>query len=137
MNDFRESVAAWYKRRTGVDLHPRQEVVSLIGSKEGIAHIPLAFINPGDVALVPSPAYPVYAIASMFAGGTPYEMPLVKENNFLPDLSAIPQEVLGKAKMMFLNYPNNPTAAPAPLDFFRTVVDFAVKHKRIVESNEG
>jgi LL-diaminopimelate aminotransferase len=128
MNDFRETVARWYKKRAGVELHPLKEVVSLIGSKEGIAHIPLAFINGGDVALVPSPAYPVYAIATMFAGGTPYEMPLVKENNFLPDLSAIPEEVLGKAKMMFLNYPNNPTAAPATLDFFRTVVDFAVKH---------
>ncbi len=125
MNNFREAVARWYKKRTGVELHPLKEVVSLIGSKEGIAHIPLAFINAGDVALVPSPAYPVYAIATMFAGGTPYEMPLVKENNFLPDLSAIPEEILGKAKMMFLNYPNNPTAASATMDFFKTVVDFA------------
>ena len=132
MNGFREAVGRWYEKRAGVTLHPLQEVVSLIGSKEGIAHIPLAFINPGDVALVPSPAYPVYAIATMFAGGTPYEMPLVKENNFLPDLSAIPEEVLGKAKMMFLNYPNNPTAALATLDFFRTVVDFAVKHNIMI-----
>jgi len=132
MNNFREAVARWYKKRTGVELHPLKEVVSLIGSKEGIAHIPLAFINGGDVVLVPSPAYPVYAIATMFAGGTPFEMPLVKENNFLPDLSAIPVEVLGKAKMMFLNYPNNPTAAPATVDFFRTVVDFAVKHNIMI-----
>ncbi|MFC1827245.1 LL-diaminopimelate aminotransferase [Thermodesulfobacteriota bacterium] len=132
MNDFREAVGRWYEKRAGVMLHPLQEVVSLIGSKEGIAHIPLAFINPGDVALVPSPAYPVYAIATMFAGGTPYEMPLIKENSFLPDLSAIPEEVLGKAKMMFLNYPNNPTAALATLDFFKTVVDFAVKHNIMI-----
>jgi LL-diaminopimelate aminotransferase len=132
MNNFRETVARWYEKRTGVKLHPLQEVVSLIGSKEGIAHIPLAFINPGDVVLVPSPAYPVYAIATMFAGGTPYEMPLVKENNFLPDLSAIPEEVLGKTKMMFLNYPNNPTAALATMDFFQTVVDFAKKHNIMI-----
>ena len=132
MNKFREAVARWYKKRAGVELNALQEVVSLIGSKEGIAHIPLAFINPGDVALVPSPAYPVYAIATMFAGGTPYEMPLVKENDFLPDLSAIPTDVLAKAKMMFLNYPNNPTAALATLDFFKTVVDFAEKHNIMV-----
>jgi LL-diaminopimelate aminotransferase len=132
MNDFREAVARWYKKRASVDLQPLQEVVSLIGSKEGIAHIPLAFINPGDVALVPSPAYPVYAISTTFAGGIPYEMPLVNENNFLPDLSAIPEEVLGKAKMMFLNYPNNPTAALATLDFFKTVVDFAEKHNIMI-----
>jgi LL-diaminopimelate aminotransferase len=132
MNNFREAVARWYKKRADVDLHPLQEVVSLIGSKEGIAHIPLAFINPGDVALVPSPAYPVYAIATMFAGGTPYEMPLIKENNFLPDLAAIPQDILAKAKMMFLNYPNNPTAAPATLDFFKTVVDFANEHNIMI-----
>ena len=132
MNRFRESVSRWYKTRAGVDLHPLKEVVSLIGSKEGIAHIPLAFINPGDVALVPSPAYPVYAIATMFAGGIPYEMPLVKENGFLPDLSAIPGEMLSRAKMMFLNYPNNPTAALATIDFFKTVVDFAEKHNIMI-----
>jgi LL-diaminopimelate aminotransferase len=132
MNNFREAVARWYKKRAGVELHALQEVVSLIGSKEGIAHIPLAFINPGDVALVPSPAYPVYAIATMFAGGTPYEMPLVKENDFLPDLSAIPADVLAKAKMMFLNYPNNPTAALATLDFFKMVVEFAEKHNIMI-----
>jgi len=132
MNSFREAVARWYKKRAGVELDPLQEVVSLIGSKEGIAHIPLAFINPGDVALVPSPAYPVYAIATMFAGGMPYEMPLLKENNFLPDLSIIPAEVLAKAKMMFINYPNNPTAAPATIEFFKTVVEFAKQHNIMI-----
>ncbi|MFN2366152.1 MAG: LL-diaminopimelate aminotransferase [Desulfurivibrionaceae bacterium] len=128
MNNFREAVSAWYDKRTGVKLHPLKEVVSLIGSKEGIAHIPLAFINPGDVVLVPSPAYPVYKIATQFAGGIPYEMPLLKENGFLPDLDKIPAEVLAKAKMMFLNYPNNPTAASATPEFFVKVVAFARAH---------
>jgi len=128
MNDFRKAVAAWYRKRCAVELDPVKEVVSLIGSKEGIAHIPLAFINPGDVVLVPSPAYPVYKIATMFAGGIPYEMPLLKENGFLPDLDAIPAEILKRAKMIFLNYPNNPTAATATPEFFARVVDFALKH---------
>jgi LL-diaminopimelate aminotransferase len=132
MNDFREAVSRWYKKRTGVALDPREEVVSLIGSKEGIAHIPLAFINPGDVVLVPSPAYPVYAIATMFAGGIPYEMPLLKENKFLPDLTVIPSEILRKAKMMFLNYPNNPTGALATEAFFKEVVEFATQHNIMV-----
>ncbi len=131
MNDFREAVINWYKKRINFDFE-LSEVVSLIGSKEGIAHIPLAFINPGDVVLVPSPAYPVYAIATLFAGGTPYKMPLLKENNFLPDLAAIPDEVLAKAKMMFLNYPNNPTAACATVDFFNEVVSFAGKNEIMV-----
>ncbi len=132
MNNFRETVAGWYKKRSGVELDPLKEVVSLIGSKEGIAHIPLAFINPGDVVLVPSPAYPVYAIATLFAGGTPYEMPLLKENDFLPDLETIPADILERAKMMFLNYPNNPTAATATIDFFKTVVDFANMHNIMI-----
>ncbi len=132
MNKFREAVSGWYTKRASITLDPVKEVVSLIGSKEGIAHIPLAFINPGDVALVPSPAYPVYKIATLFAGGTPYEMPLLKENGFLPDLGAIPADVLAKAKMMFLNYPNNPTAAPATKEFFNEVVEFANKHNVMI-----
>lgn len=132
MNEFRKAVGRWYKKRAGIELEPIKEVVSLIGSKEGIAHIPLAFINPGDVVLVPSPAYPVYAIATTFAGGIPYEMPLRKENGFLPDLALIPEDVLRKAKMMFLNYPNNPTAALATREFFSTVVTFAEKHNIII-----
>jgi len=132
MNNFREAVSTWYDKRAGVKLHPLKEVVSLIGSKEGIAHIPLAFVNPGDVVLVPSPAYPVYKIATQFAGGVPYEMPLLKENGFLPDLAEIPADVLAKTKMMFLNYPNNPTAAPATPEFFAEVVAFAKKHNIMV-----
>jgi LL-diaminopimelate aminotransferase len=132
MNDFREAVSRWYRKRAGVELDALQEVVSLIGSKEGIAHIPLAFVNPGDVVLVPSPAYPVYAIATMFAGGVPYEMPLLRENDFLPDLGAIPADILTKTKMMFLNYPNNPTGAPATDSFFKEVVAFAKQHNIMV-----
>lgn len=132
MNDFRKAVAAWYQRRLGVTLDPLKEVVSLIGSKEGIAHIPLAFINPGDVVLVPSPAYPVYKTATIFADGVPYEMPLLKENGFLPDLDIIPAETLQLAKMIFLNYPNNPTAATATPEFFAKVVAFANRHNIMV-----
>ena len=132
MMDFRESIGRWYQKRSNVTLDPAKEIVSLIGSKEGIAHIPLAFVNPGDVVLVPSPAYPVYKISAIFAGGVPYEMPLLKENNFLPDLKAIPADVLNKAKMMFINYPNNPTAAEATTDFFKEVVEFASRNNIIV-----
>ena len=132
MNDFKYAVADWYKERFGVELNPVKEVVSLIGSKEGIAHLPLAFINPGDMALVPSPAYPVYHIATMFAGGESYFMPLVRENKFLPDLGSIPTEVAERAKLIFINYPNNPTAAVADLDFFNKVVEFANKNEMVV-----
>ncbi len=132
MRDFKNAVAEWYKKRFGVDLDPEREVLSLIGSKEGIAHLPLAFINPGDVALVPSPAYPVYNNATLFAGGEPFSMPLVHENDFLPDLNAIPSEIVERARLMFINYPNNPTAAVAELEFFDRVVEFARKNKILV-----
>ena len=132
MASFKEAVAGWYGSRFGVELDPATEVVSLIGSKEGIAHFPLAFINPGDVALVPTPAYPVYHIATLFAGGESYFMPLLSENGFLPDLDAIPDSVAARAKVMFINYPNNPTSATAEPDFFRRVVEFAEKNEIIV-----
>ncbi|MBC8418456.1 MAG: LL-diaminopimelate aminotransferase [Proteobacteria bacterium] len=132
MNDFKEAVAGWYQERFGVDLDPDREVVSLIGSKEGLAHLPLAFINPGDVALVPTPAYPVYNIATLFAGGESFFMPLLSENNYLPDLKTIPEQIAERAKIMFINYPNNPTAAVADLDFFARVVEFAAKHRIVV-----
>jgi len=132
MNDFKYAVAEWYKKRFGVDLDPENEVLSLIGSKDGIAHLPLAFINPGDIALVPTPAYPVYHIATMFAGGESYFMPLLSDNNFLPDLNSIPSEIAERAKLMFINYPNNPTTAVADLDFFNRVVEFARKHSILV-----
>jgi len=132
MADFNSAVARWYERRFDVHLDASTEVVTLIGSKEGIAHIPLAFINPGDIALVASPGYPVYHIGTQFAGGVPYFMDLLKENRFLPNLEAISPEVTQKAKMMFINYPNNPTAAVATKDFFESVVAFAREHNVIV-----
>jgi LL-diaminopimelate aminotransferase len=132
MNDFKGSVARWYQRRFGVELDAATEVLTLIGSKEGIAHFPLAFINPGDLALIPTPAYPVYAVATMFAGGESYFMDLVRENQFLPDLDAIPGDVARKAKLMFINYPNNPTGATAERSFYEKVVDFARTYGLIV-----
>lgn len=129
---FRTAVADWYKETFGVDLDPGREVLTLIGSKEGIAHAPLAFINPGDLALVPDPAYPVYRTAVSFAGGEPVIMPLLRENNFLPDLEAIDPVVARKAKLIFLNYPNNPTAASASPSFFQELVDFAREYDIIV-----
>ena len=130
--EFRGSAAKWYKRRFNVDLDPASEVLTLIGSKEGIAHFPLAFINPGDIALVPTPGYPVYHVATMFAGGQSHFMPLVKENNFLPDLNAIPKDIARRAKMMFINYPNNPTGAVAGRDFFEKVVAFANEYNVMI-----
>jgi LL-diaminopimelate aminotransferase len=130
--DFKEAVAEWYKDRFSVQLDPETEVLSLIGAKEGIAHMHLAFVNPGDLALVPTPAYPVYNIGTLFADGNAYFMPLLEENGFLPDLNALPKEVARKAKMMWLNYPNNPTAAVADRDFFEAVVSFARTYGIIV-----
>ncbi len=129
---FRRAAAAWYTDRFGVTLDPATEVLTLIGSKEGTAHIPLAFVNPGDVVLVPDPGYPVYAAGTWFAGGEPYFLPLRAERDFLPDLGAVPADVLRRSRILFLNYPNNPTAACAPLEFFREVVAFAKAHGIIV-----
>jgi len=132
MLDFRQAVANWYQRRFGVSLDPETEVLTLIGSKEGIAHTPLAFVDPGDYVLVPNPGYPVYRVATLFAGGTPHFMPLLRQNGFLPDLSKIPTDVAEKAKLLFINYPNNPTAAVAERSFFEDVVKFADRHGIIV-----
>jgi LL-diaminopimelate aminotransferase len=129
---FRNAVADWYKKTFDIDLDPKNEVLTLIGSKEGIAHAPLAFINPGDVALVPDPAYPVYATATAFAGGEPAIMPHLRENGFLPDLDAIPADVARRAKIMFLNYPNNPIGATASEKFFGELVDYARDHNIII-----
>ncbi|MGH7319739.1 MAG: LL-diaminopimelate aminotransferase [Candidatus Rokuibacteriota bacterium] len=129
---FREAAAAWYHARFGVTLDPVAEVLTLIGSKEGTAHVPLAFVNPGDVVLVPDPGYPVYAAGTWFAGGEPYFLPLRADRLFLPDLEAIPADVLRRARMLFLNYPNNPTAACATREFFAEVVRFAQRHGLIV-----
>lgn len=132
MLSYRTAVADWYKERFDVELDPEDEVVALIGSKEGIAHTPLAFIDPGDTGLYSDPGYPVYPTSISFAGGTPYAMPLLKENDFLPDLSAIPEGVREKAKLMFINYPNNPTTAVASEEFYREVIDFAAKYNILI-----
>lgn len=132
MPTYKKAVAEWYKRRFNVGLDPFEEVLSLIGSKEGIGHIPLAFVNPGDIVLVPSPGYPVYHIGTLFAGGESYIMPLYEQNGFLPDLSMIPEEVYRKAKLMFINYPNNPTSAIAGRGFFERVVEIARTYNIIV-----
>ncbi|MBP9865682.1 MAG: aminotransferase class I/II-fold pyridoxal phosphate-dependent enzyme, partial [Candidatus Omnitrophica bacterium] len=132
MPAFRESIAKWFLGRFSVKLDPAKEILPLIGSKEGIAHLPLAVVNPGDVVLVPDPGYPVYKSSTWFAGGEVVLMPLLEQNDFLPDLDAIPQDKLAKAKLMFLNYPNNPTSAIAGLDFFKKAVEFARRHKIII-----
>ena len=129
---FRGAAAEWYHRRFGVTLDPATEVLTLIGSKEGTGHIPLAFVNPGDIVLVPDPGYPVYAAGTWFAGGEPHFLPLRAERDFLPDLDSVPSAVLARAKMLFLNYPNNPTAACATPAFFARVVAFARAHNLIV-----
>ncbi|MDR0621892.1 MAG: aminotransferase class I/II-fold pyridoxal phosphate-dependent enzyme, partial [Deltaproteobacteria bacterium] len=118
MNEFRDVVAGMYKRRHGVELDPSTEVCSLIGSKEGLAQFPLAFLNPGDVSLVPEPSYPVYRSGTLFAGGVSVFMPLKAERGFLPDLGALDKESLKKAKLLYLNYPNNPTGATADAAFY-------------------
>jgi LL-diaminopimelate aminotransferase len=132
MLTFRQAVANWYDRRFGVAVDPNHEVLTLIGSKEGIGHVPLALVDPGDIVLVPTPGYPVYPVATGFAGGAPYMMPLIKANHYLPDLDAIPHDIARRAKLMFLNYPNNPTSATADKEFFKRVVEFAREHKIIV-----
>jgi LL-diaminopimelate aminotransferase len=125
---LRQAIAEWYKKRFDVPLDADLEVLPLIGSKEGIAHVALCFIDYQDFALIPDPAYPVYSISTALAGGRPYYMPLTEQNDFLPDLKRIPGDVLKRAKLMWINYPNNPTGAIADIDFFNRVVEFARQH---------
>jgi len=132
MLSFREAVATWYKHRKHVNLDADDEVLTLIGAKEGIAHSVFAFLDPGDIALVPDPAYPVYNNATVLADSTPYSVPLTEEHDFKPDLECIDREVARKAKIMFLNYPNNPTAATVEKSFFKEVVDFARENEIII-----
>ena len=132
MVEFRQAVADWYHSRFNVKLDAGKEVTSLIGSKEGIGNMAVAFVDPGDIVLVASPCYPVYHIGTAFNGGKNYFLPLKKENRFLPDLDAIPADVAKQAKLLWINYPNNPTAAVADKDFYRRVVDFANQHNVIV-----
>ena len=126
--EFRKATADWYQRRFGVSLDPETEVISLIGAKEGIGHAALCFIEPGDIALVPDPGYPVYSVGTWFAGGECHWMPLKEENGWLPDLEAIPEDVAKRAKVIWLNYPNNPTGAIADLGYFERAVEFATEY---------
>ena len=132
MLSFRKAVAGWYKCRFNVTLEPTNEVLTLIGSKEGIGHIHLAFVDPGDVVLVPSPGYPVYPVGTGFSGGVSHIMPLTKANGFLPDLSAIPKDVAKKAKLMWLNSPNNPTSVIMTKDYFKRAIEFARDNQIII-----
>ena len=130
--EFKQASAQWMKNRFNVDIEADSEVLALIGSKEGIAHVFFAFVDAGDYTLVPDPGYPVYQNGTILAGGEPYIMPIGPENNFMPDLDAIPEEVAKKAKLMFLNYPNNPTGAVATLEYFEKVIAFAKKYDILV-----
>lgn len=130
--ELRQSIAKWYQKRFDVSLDADSEVLPLIGSKEGIAHIAFCLINPGDTALIPDPGYPVYPVSVMLAGGRPYYIPLREKNDFLPNLTAIPEYILKKTKLLWINYPNNPTGAVADLDFFNMVVKFAQRYDIVV-----
>jgi LL-diaminopimelate aminotransferase len=130
--ELRQAIANWYQKRFGVELDPDKEVLPLIGSKEGIFHIAFCFIDYKDVALIPDPSYPVYPVSTTLAGGSPYYLPLTEENNFLPDLDAVPTHILKKAKLLWLSYPNNPTGATADLDFFERAVEFARRNQLAV-----
>lgn len=130
--ELRQSIAAFCRQRYGLDLDPNTEILPLIGSKEGIAHFPLAVLNPGDISLVPDPCYPVYRSSSLFAGADIYTLPLERSLGFRPDLDAIPGDVYARARLLFLNFPNNPTGGTADLPYFQRVIDVARAHNLVV-----
>ncbi|PZC46298.1 MAG: LL-diaminopimelate aminotransferase [Chloroflexi bacterium] len=130
--ELRAAIGAWMQRRFGQTFDPVTEILPLIGAKEGIAHIPLCFIEPGDIALVPDPGYPVYEIGTMFAGGESFRLPLTDENGWLPDYSLVPPAILERSRMLWINYPNNPTGATATPQFFDETVAFAKQHDLVV-----
>lgn len=132
---FREAVAAWYKRRHNVALDPMTEVLALIGSKEGSLHLSLAFVNSGDYALVPNPCYTPYRTSTLLANGLVHDLPIIEANDFLPQLDKIPRDIVKRAKILYLNYPNNPTTAVAGMDFYKAVVDFAKDNNIVVCSD--
>ncbi|MBU0547778.1 MAG: LL-diaminopimelate aminotransferase [Candidatus Omnitrophica bacterium] len=132
---LRRAIQGWYKRRFNVDLNSDTEILPLIGSKEGIAHFPLAFLNHGDISLVPDPCYPPYKGGTILAAGRPYIMPLLESNHFLPDLEKVTLSARKKAKVIFINYPNNPTSACASDDFYRQLIEFSVRNKIIIISD--
>ena len=126
--EFKQASCDWLKRRFGIDIDPENEIIATLGSKEALAHIFLAFVDAGDYVLIPDPAYPVYRTGTIFANGNPYSMPLLEENGFLPDFDKIPEDIAKKSKLMFLNYPNNPTGAVCDLEFMKKAVDFCKKY---------
>ncbi|MBL7081640.1 MAG: LL-diaminopimelate aminotransferase [Candidatus Omnitrophica bacterium] len=132
---LRRAMADWYKRRFRVSLNPENEILPLLGSKEGIAHLPLAFLNPGDYSLVSDPCYPPYKTGTILAGGRVYSLPLLEKNDYLPDLKKVPRRVLKKAKLIYVNYPNNPTTAVADKNFYKELIEFAKKNNLIVLSD--
>lgn len=137
MKEFREAVVKWFEKRFGEKFNPDNECVSLIGSKEAIHNMIFASIDAGDLALLPDPAYPVYKSSVMLSGGKPYIMPLLEKNNFLPDLSKIPSDIAQKANILMIGYPNNPTGAIAPLEYYEELISFAKKYDIIVLSDNA
>jgi LL-diaminopimelate aminotransferase len=133
--EYRQAIAKYYSRRFGVELDPKSEILGLIGSKEGLFNLSQVLLNPGDVSLIPDPGYPVYTSGSLIAGAEIYSLPLLSENHFLPDLDAIPEDVARRAKILWLNYPNNPTGAPAPLAFFAKAIEFGRKYNIMVAND--
>ena len=132
---FRQAAAKFMRKRFGVTADADKNIITTIGSKDGIAHLPLAIINPGDVVLVPQPGYPVYASGAIFSGGRVFHLPLLENNDFLPDLDAIPEDVRQQARLLWLNYPNNPTAATAPLSFYEKAVAMAKRYNWIIAND--
>ncbi len=132
MRALHEAIAGWFEQRFGVQLTPERDILPLLGSKEGLAYVASAVLNPGDVSLIPDPYYPVYVTGSTSVGAQPYMLPLREANGYLPDLDSIPADVLAKARLLWLNYPNNPTAACAPRSFFERAVEFARRHNLVI-----
>jgi LL-diaminopimelate aminotransferase len=130
--ELREAIAGWYRERSGVMLDPGTEILPTLGSKDGISHVPLALVDPGDVVLAPDPGYTVYVTGAVMAGADPHMMPLTAENAWLPDLDAIPEEIARRARLMWLNYPNNPTAATADREFLENAVEFCTRHEVVL-----
>ena len=126
--ELRDAIAGWYRERSGIDLDPSTEILPTLGSKDGISHVPLALVDPGDVVLAPDPGYTVYVTGAVMAGANPFVMPLRAENDWLPDLESIPDDVANRARLMWLNYPNNPTAAVADRAFLESAVEFCRRH---------
>ncbi|MEB3206741.1 MAG: aminotransferase class I/II-fold pyridoxal phosphate-dependent enzyme [Vampirovibrionales bacterium] len=133
--EFRQAIVSWMQRRYGVSLDVETEVLPLIGAKEGLAHLTLAYVEPGTISLVPSPYYPVHGRATWIAGGQPYALPLTLDNHFLPDLDAVPSDILKQSKLLFLNFPHNPTAAVADLPFYEKAVAFCKQHGLLLVSD--